>query len=220
MTTIKIVYFSFLVPNIWLPIVTEQLDALKDLDLYERAVNIYFSVISDDNELKVLKILLKEKYPKIEIVNHFYENVYEYPGIKTVYDISDEKDDNTLILYFHSKGMTSNLHDLRKRLFNVTIKNYKEAIKEFENNNEIDVICALPHPNGFAYFNFFWIKSSYVKKWVPEPTIQKNRYMWEIWIGNGFDFLSKKKKIITYSPFIKYDSIVNDHNFNNFFLSL
>jgi len=45
--TIKIVYFAYLVPNRWYWIVKEQLDALKNLDLYEMAANIYFNVISD-----------------------------------------------------------------------------------------------------------------------------------------------------------------------------
>ena len=208
-TTIKIVYFAFLAPNVWLSVVTEQLNALKSLDLYEEAANIYFSVISNDNELELLKALLKTQYPKVEIINHFYENVYEYPGIKAVYDISNETEDNTLILYFHSKGMTSHQHGHRRRLFDITIQNYKEAIEEFEKNNEIDVICALPHYHGFAYFNFFWVKSSYVKKWVPEPTVSDNRFVWEVWIGNGERRFSKKEKIITYSPLLKYNTITS-----------
>ena len=46
---------------------------------------------------------VKTDYPKIEIANHFYENVYEYAGIKNVYDISTEHEADTNILYFHSK---------------------------------------------------------------------------------------------------------------------
>jgi len=102
-----------------------------------------------------LKQLIKSDYPKIEIANHFYENVYEYVGIKNVYDISSEQEDNTIILYFHSKGMTSYQDDDRRKLFNKTISNYKDAIEAFENDKEIDIVCAIPNHNGFAYYNFF-----------------------------------------------------------------
>jgi len=201
---IKIVYFAYLLPNSWLPIVTEQLDSLKSLDLYEKAKNIYFSVIADDVELATLKSLLNEKYQKIEIINHYYENLYEYPGIKAVYDISNENEDETIILYFHSKGMTSNEHHHRERLFDVTIKNYEMYVNEFDKNKYLDVGCALPHSSGLSYFNFFWIRSSYMRKWVPKPIPGTDRYVWECWIGNSY---SKKEKVVTYSPYYGCGSV-------------
>ena len=66
---IKIVYFAYLAPDMWEKIVIEQLDSLKKLDLYDIALNIYMSVISDDIELDKLKILLKNNYDKIELKN-------------------------------------------------------------------------------------------------------------------------------------------------------
>ena len=163
---IKIVYFCFLVPDVWESIVIEQLDALKKLELYTKASNIYLSVISDDKELMKLKKLLHDHYSKIEITNHFYENVYEYPGFKTIYEISDETEKDTYILYFHSKGMTSHQHDLRRKLFDLSIANYEEVLKAFQNDENIDVVGSFPHPNGFVFFNFFWVRSSYFKKYV------------------------------------------------------
>jgi len=56
---IKIVYFAYLIPNKWEIIVKEQLDSLKNIQLYNESINIYMSVISDDNELEKLKIFLK-----------------------------------------------------------------------------------------------------------------------------------------------------------------
>lgn len=205
---IKIVYFAYLVPSVWQSIVTEQLQALKQLDLYNEAINIYISVISDDVELDKLKILIETEYSKIEIMNHYYENIFEYPGIKTVYDISSENENNTIILYFHSKGMTSNIHLHRKNLFDYTIIPYEQIVSEFSSNAELDVASVLPHPNGFAYFNFFWVRSSYVRKWLPEPTITPNRFVWECWLGIPF---SKKDRVITYSPILGYNTITTEH---------
>ena len=50
--------------------------------------------------------------------------MYEYPGIKSVYDLSQKED--SIILYFHTKGMFSNVkyperNILRGQLFKYTI---------------------------------------------------------------------------------------------------
>jgi hypothetical protein len=120
-------------------IIKEQLDSLKKLDLYNKADNIYMSIISDDNELDKLKDLLKNEYNKIEIYNVYKENYYEYPGIQALYDISKEDTDDTILLYFHSKGMTSDQHETRQCLFKYTIANYEQYINEFSKNKNLDV---------------------------------------------------------------------------------
>ena len=204
---IKIVYFAYLIPGKWLPIVEEQLDSLKKLELYNEATNIYMSVISDDYELATLKKLLADKYSKVEMKNIFQDNVYEYPGLKTIYQIAED-DDNTLLIYFHSKGMTSNQHETRQYLFKYTFENYKDYINEFEYNKHLEVAGAIPHENGFIFFNFFWARSSYVRNYCENPIVSDNRYIWEVWIGNEF---SRKKEIITYSPIIKYDRVKQHH---------
>jgi len=209
---IKIVYFTFLVPNKWLDIVLEQLNMLKSLDLYNIA-DIYMSVISlSNNELIVLKKLIHHNFNKIKLINIYYRNIYEYPGIKTVYELS-ENDDNTLILYFHSKGMISNQHVTRKTLFNHTIKNYNIYINEFINNPKLEVACMVPCLNGFAYYNFFWARSSYIYNYCSKPEntkeyMKNDRFTWEMWLGNHY--CNKKEKIITYSPIIKYYGVYNE----------
>ena len=69
---IKIVYFAYLKPEAWLPIVTEQLDALYRItNLYETST-IFMSVIDETDgqtQLKQLNILLSEKYSKIQLIN-------------------------------------------------------------------------------------------------------------------------------------------------------
>jgi hypothetical protein len=205
---IKIVYFAYLVPNVWESIVMEQLNMLKLLEIYNTA-DIYMSVISTNNEdLESLKILLNKYFSKIILINIYHENLYEYPGIKTVYEIADN-DDNTIILYFHSKGMTSNQHNHRIKLFNYTIKNYYKYINEFINNKDLEVACMAPSNSGFAYFNFFWVRSSYVYNYCSQPKntseyIKHERYTWEVWLGNSY---SKKKNIVTFSPLIKYNTL-------------
>ena len=62
---IKIIYFACLIPNAWEPIVLEQLESLKKLNLYSIASNIWMSVISNNNELSKLKSILSQNYNKI-----------------------------------------------------------------------------------------------------------------------------------------------------------
>ena len=190
---IKIVYFTYLVPNKWEPIVLEQLEALYNItSLYEKA-SIYISLTDDSesqHEFKKLRNIISSKYNKIHFINVFSKNVYEYPGLKSVYEVSTDND-SEYILYFHSKGMTSNQDLERGILFNYTIQNYQKYLDEMENNKEIDIASLIPCVKGFGYYNFFWARSSYINKYCSKPEyspsyIQHERYTWEIWIGNNY----------------------------------
>jgi hypothetical protein len=172
------------------------------------------SVIDDtegQSELEKLKLLISEKYNKIQLINTFSENVYEYPGIKTVYEISTQSD-NEYILYFHSKGITSNQHDVRNLLFQYTIQNYQSIIEEMEKDLEIDTASAIPSVNGFGYYNFWWARSSYIHKYCSKPEItdlylKYGRFTWEMWLGNHF---CNKQIVKTYSPILKYNYVYEE----------
>jgi hypothetical protein len=199
---IKIVYFVYLKPNEWEPTVLEQLNSLKSSGLYDDADEIYVSVCSNDTDLKRFKQHLWSKFKKISIINLFQTNAYEYPGFKAIWDLSQQEE--SLILYFHTKGMTSDKKyperaNLRKFLFEKTISNYKEYITEFKNNKDLDIGCIFPSEFGFSWFNFFWVRSTYVNKHLPQPQPNSNRYYWERYIGSEN---STKKDVKCYSPLL------------------
>ena len=204
---IKILYFINLRPNKWKPIVEEQLNSLKNLDLYNYADEIYVSLISDKKEIIDFTNLLKTNYSKIQIKDVYTENVFEFAGFKTLYEIADE---DSIILYFHTKGIFSgeknnDNNKLRKLLFEHTIKNYDIYLKEFKKNENIDIGSMFPHMRGFAFYNFFWIRGSYIKKYCQTPVVSSNRFLLEEWIGNPH---SKKNIIETFSPIIGHDKII------------
>jgi hypothetical protein len=211
---IKIVYFSYLVPGKWESIVLEQLESLYSVTSLYEAADIYISVIDDTpekTEINTLHDIISSKYNKIKIVNVFWNNVYEYPGIKTIYELS-RPDEHEYLLYFHSKGMVSNQHEIRKKLFDYTIKNYELTLTEMEKNLEIDTASAIPCINGFGYFNFFWARSSYVNKYCVKPKtspsfLKYDRFTWEMWLGNHF---SMKKNVVTYSPVFQYNQVYEE----------
>ena len=206
--TIKIVYFAYLLPNKWQSVVSEQLDALKSCGIYNDAANIYMCVVGDEVELNKFDEFIK-KYSKVEVSNKSTQNSYEYLGIKKVYDIS-KNDDDEFILYFHTKGIThkDELYARLTRLLMMasTVENYKEITFKFQQDQKIDVVGAMPHVDGFMYNTFFWVRSSYVNINFQQPVVSDNRYVWEIWTGKEY---SRKKTITTYSPLMGYTKIFN-----------
>lgn len=208
---IKIVYFAYLLTDHWKPIVQEQLESLKNIDLYEECESILMSIVVENGEdLIELQDMLDKNFQKIKLDNIFYTNVFEYPGFKTICETATNEND-CVFLYFHTKGMTSNSDFIRNFLFKNTIENYKNYISEFEKNKDLDVAGVFTHAEGLVYYNFFWCRSSYVFNYWECPTVQDNRFIWELWIGNKY---SRKKNIVTFSPIYGYDKIIDSSQIN------
>jgi hypothetical protein len=123
--------------------------------------------------------------------------------------------EDTLILYFHSKVSISNEYEIINNLFKHTIEPFDEILNEFKTNPNLEISCAYPSISGFAYFNFFWTRANYIKKYCIKPEINENQYIWEIWIGKHF--CKKTDEIITYSPILKYDQITTTHELWNIY---
>lgn len=192
---INIVYYVFLGSDIWEEIVIEQLNLLKSTGLYNDSNKIHIVANGNKKELIELQSIIKNDYPKIQISDFTENNTFEYIGFKELYSMSKEKD--SLILYFHTKGVTSKKEKARKILEKYTISNYKEYVNKFKENKDLDIGCLIPHEEGFAYFNFFWVRSNYVNEFCYEPKILKNRFYWETWIGNKN---CKKINVNKFSP--------------------
>lgn len=202
---VKIVYFAYLVPDKWRPIVEEQLDALTQCGLYTRADEIQMSCCFDHmKDYQELCDLLEQQWPKVKIGQISDTNQYEYLGILNVYLMAHQVEavdaNDTVILYFHSKGMTSNLPKIRRSLFQHTIQNYQEYLDAFETDPNLDIAGYLPHPDGFIYFNFFWIRADYVRNWTSLPVPSQDRFIWEVWFGH--EYSQKTTKIETWSPLL------------------
>ena len=135
---IKIVYFVYVNGDNWQDVVCEQMNSLKSTNLYELADEILISVVCDEDQLKRLKHHIWVKWKKVKIFSFEKNNLYEYPGLKTVWDISQTCNE-CVILYFHTKGISQSSKqrggdDIRRILFNATIKNYEVYLNEFQNN--------------------------------------------------------------------------------------
>ena len=126
---IYIVYFIYINPSRnWKLILTEQMKDLNESNILKN--NKLFVVISCDNE----SLVIEAKYLINLILNKFIHNIdftieeknlFEYPGIKKVYDLALNNNDK-LFIYFHSKGITRN-----KKYSSNKNDNYNIILKDF-----------------------------------------------------------------------------------------
>jgi len=129
----------------------------------------------------------------------------------------EEATNNSLFLYFHTKGVTSNLNHQRNLLFEHTIKNYNIYTQEFKDNPNLEVAGLYPHEAGFIIFNFFWVRGDYILNYWNNPSKQtlNNRFIWEVFTGDEF---CSKSNITTFSPVVGYEkhdkkSVLNDNRY-------
>lgn len=210
---IKIVYFVYVFQEIWKDIVQEQLSQLEKTELYKMADEIIITANCNLDQKEIFENYINSNWPKIQIQIIDDQNNFEYIGIKKIWDLSQECED-CLILYFHTKGTThkknkyninnpSNPKNIRKILFDNTISNYEVYLNEFKKNKKLNIGGAFINKTGISWYNFFWLRSSFVKENLFYPEIQESRYFWEKWIGN-----TQNGKIpVTYSPITNYEKL-------------
>lgn len=210
-----VVIFLYLVPDNWFTISEEIFESLVKSGLYEQSEKILVSLVSDKKQFSIFENTFMKKYGKLEIFEISEENTFEYLGIKAVYESS--KNEDSLILYLHSKGVTSgNIsyknHKIRRYFLKHLVSDYRKVIESFKNNKEIDIYTMLPSDRGFAWYNFFWVKGSYINQYCIAPKPTNHRYFWETWIGHPS---SKKEKIITFSPILKFEQLPHGQRLND-----
>jgi len=128
----------------------------------------------------------------IEFINNYYQNFtlsnstqnqYEYPGLKLLYDLA-QKNPDSIMFYMHTKGMVFSDFDnqrnhVEKAILRNSIYNYENIIELFKNDN-INKIGLFPSEDNFIWFNFFWVRSNYIK--IP-PKISDDRFYYEHYIS-------------------------------------
>jgi hypothetical protein len=133
-------------------------------------------------------------------------NQYEYPGIKKVWELSQQfNKDNDIIVYFHSKGITHcNVYEDSIPLLNAscycqdTISNIDRVYEIFSLFPSIDKITTTNGGNGWGWYNYWIARGSYLCQ-VEKPILTTRRHYYEDWLG-------RKKK---YNNHYYSDSIEN-----------
>ena len=192
----------------WLSVIALQIDGLVSNGIAFKAKDIYVCISTEfANEtdhasagnLLLVQELLNERIPKAKLLATMM-NRYEYPGIRRVWDVSRRLDDttarNTVILYFHSKGMfnskSTNLvytfngkpaykDEIERRLFSSVIDNWRHVLAQFRQVKMLNKAGYAASPEGWIWLNFWFARASYIQKLVP-PIISDNRYYYEDWL--------------------------------------
>ena len=185
---IYIVYFIYINPNRnWKLILEGQMSDLNKSNILQN--NKLFVVISCDDidniniAKNIINSILIDYNNNIEFTIES-KNLFEYPGIKKVYDlalINQEK----IFIYFHSKGMVfhgGERNTTEKMLTNNLFHNWKNTLYIFKNNINVDKIGLFPSKKGFIWYNFFWVRGTYINK-LEYPIITDDRYYYEEWLS-------------------------------------
>jgi len=174
-----IVYYVFINPQKnWKQIVSGQIGDLKQAGIYV-GNNVHCVVCTPNGNLfQECKRLINNQNINY---THVLENNFEYPGIKKLHELGTLYP-HKILFYMHTKGMV--YHQCHGRLphemnlLRSTIKNWKYTLNIFKEYQNVQKVGLFPAYNGTVWFNFFWIRGSYLKSLSP-PVLSKNRYYYE-----------------------------------------
>jgi len=181
---INIVYFVYVNHDRnWKFIVNAQLNDIIKSNILSTA-NLYI-VVTDEKE-----IVKKSDFDEIMKDNNYNiefhkKNYFEYWGLKKLYNLA-QKDPQKIYLYLHTKGMVfhnnnAERNNTEKYLTNDLLNNYLKVLNIFNDNNKITKIGTMPSIDGFVWFNFFYVRGTYLIK-CKQPIISDNRYYYEIYL--------------------------------------
>lgn len=197
-------------------------------DIINSKLYIVISLPSNETSVRNTLTTLFKKYDlvsKIEIITTRY-NGHEYPGISKVYELAKPEEENSVVLYFHSKGISrfkGALNDPYEiRCFNEVIRNWRWVLFIFMNFLSIDRVGLTSTRAGWLWHNFWWIRSNYIHK-LEKPILTDRRHYYEDWLARelpiikdlnngGQGIYDVDRKVFTPNSVIKLPYNLRDDN--------
>jgi hypothetical protein len=133
---------------------------------------------------------VSDLFPNLNIeVECHYDNEFEYRGILKVWELGQvHKNQNDIILYFHSKGLTHH-----KDYANNKNDNYNVILKDINKIKEIFTIFPLIDKIGYCsggigwiWYNFWFARGSYINT-LEKPINTLRRHYYEDWLARKVD---------------------------------
>ena len=193
---INIVYFfNAQINDCYKKLMKDQLkDLVKAKILDNQKVKLYAMIICSDSykkrKIKQLFYLLKNNgFINYKII--FSENKYkEYEGINKVWEISRiHNSKENLIIYFHGKGISYYKNKffyirqpVERFIFRKLFFKWKKNIELLIRFKSINKLGMLSGGNGWLWFNFWIVKSSYVSN-LEKPLERNRACYYEDWLG-------------------------------------
>ena len=172
-------------------LITHQLKEVKDWGLVEKSCKFFTVFTSPKQEtLDAVKTAVKHLLPKAEVSTEL-GNPHERPGLLRVWncarEIPEAKRQQSIILYFHSKGMVNGdkskiKTDANNNMTNIVIKPWREIAARFKRDPAVNKAGFSAAPDGFIWHNFWWVRANYLMD-VPRPAAAKRRHYFENWLA-------------------------------------
>lgn len=194
------VYFAFLDVrgNDWdgsraKELVQTQLRELKEIGLAAAVKEFHVVFTCNDHSIllqakKSVRDILPDPKFHIHIITG---NPYEYPGILCAWNVAQRipvsKRNTSVVLYFHSKGMSNGRKDRIKTEENKMLTNYvlhpwREIVARFQSEPGLNKAGYAAAKHGWIWYNFWWARASYLAI-CPEPILTDRRHYYEDWLG-------------------------------------
>lgn len=189
---IVLLYYIFLHPKKdWRIILKGQLYDINKTGILDKST--FHAVLtgsqSDIDEAKnIIKNILNVDFDTTETT----KNQFEFPAIIKIRELALIHPDK-IFIYMHSKGMvfnnrTSDRLLIEKVLTNNTLLNWETTLHIFDMYPNIKKASLFPSKQGFAWFNFWWARGSYLISCKPleisSDLVYDDRFLCEEWLGS------------------------------------
>ena len=188
------IFFHVYLKSGYSRILIDKFKKFKSSGLYEKANKIYLTLFGDIEIHSEFLNDFKDMYPKIEyavIANAVFNN--EPDTLNLMIKKANEYEQNTPMLYLHTKGLSYSNPDLKKNvdawvryLDLYVINKWEECVDSLKENDAAGGFY-VEEPKHFQG-NFWWANSDYIKnlpKITNENVSKYNRG--EFWILSGTD---------------------------------
>jgi hypothetical protein len=135
------------------------------------------------------------------------KNIFEYYGIKKVYDLA-KTDPDKYYIYMHGKGMMNDHGEMTKTgrtksnlsLTRSHLYPWEKILNIFKSNKNIGIVCSYPG-SCIGWFNFWWASGKYLSTCEDPYVSLNNRGYYEGWLSSGI-----------FNDELAYNLSENNHN--------
>lgn len=183
--------------NDWKALVEDQISALRDSGLFAETSMLYIScIVSCQQDVEDLQKIVGEDKCQIISIEHDGKK-YEFPALEFMHKKSKEED--FLVYYFHTKGVSLHFGDLnynddtrtlrrnsdawRKMMEYFVFYKYKVAINVLGKYDTYGTYYKEYSKCRFYAGNFWWTTASYIRT-LPklQENCYENRFLAEYWL--------------------------------------
>jgi hypothetical protein len=192
---INIVYFTYINPNKnYKDIIQGQ---LNDIVVSGIGINSKLFIVISCEFPELINEVENIITQKLLNTNVNYEltiepkNIYEYYGIKKVYDLA-KADPDKYYIYLHGKGMMNEHGEMTKTgrtksnlsLTRSHLYPWEKILNLFKSNQNIVVAASFVGPR-LGWFNFWWASGKYLSTCEDPRVSLDHRHYYEGWLSSG-----------------------------------